>query len=99
MSNKGFEEKEGKRQIRYIFIPWLVQRLTYKPLQVAEMATALLDRLLHHAVVLTINSNSYRLRVHTDLVPEHIRTKMSLTPPPPPKKRGCPKMKKGGEKY
>ena len=63
------------------------------------VATALLDRLLHHAVVITINGNSYRLREHADLVPEHIRTKMSLIPPPPPKKRGRPKMKKGGEEY
>ena len=30
------------------------------------LATALLDRLLHHAVVITINCNSYRLDEHMD---------------------------------
>ena len=63
----------------------------------AVVATALLDRLLHHAVVITINGNSYRLREHADLGPEHIRTKVSLVPPPPPKKRGRPRKGKGGE--
>ena len=37
------------------------------------VATALLDRLLHHAVVVQIEGASYRLRAHTDLVPEHVR--------------------------
>ena len=37
------------------------------------VATALLDRLLHHAVVVQIEGASYRLRGHTDLVPEHVR--------------------------
>jgi hypothetical protein len=35
------------------------------------VATALLDRLLHHAVVIQIEASSYRLRQHADLVPEH----------------------------
>jgi DNA replication protein DnaC len=39
------------------------------------VATALLDRLLHHAVVVQIEGSSYRLRQHADLVPEHIRSK------------------------
>jgi len=34
------------------------------------VATALLDRLLHHAVVIQIEGSSYRLRQHADLVPE-----------------------------
>ena len=34
------------------------------------VATALLDRLLHHAVVFQIEGSSYRLREHADLVPE-----------------------------
>ena len=38
------------------------------------VATALLDRLLHHAVVIQIEGSSYRLRTHADLVPEHIRS-------------------------
>ena len=53
------------------------------------VATALLDRLLHHAVVIHIEGASYRLRAHTDLLPEHIRANAPITPPPPPKKRGC----------
>ena len=39
------------------------------------VATALLDRLLHHAIVIQIEGSSYRLRQHADLVPEHIRSK------------------------
>src|SRR3954462_10179834 len=57
------------------------------------VATALLDRLLHHAVVIQIEGSSYRLRTHADLVPEHIRSN-ALIPPPaltqPPKRRGRP---------
>jgi DNA replication protein DnaC len=52
------------------------------------VATALLDRLLHHAVVVQIEGSSYRLRQHADLVPEHVRSKALINPPPPPKKRG-----------
>ena len=33
------------------------------------VATALVDRLLHHAVVVQIEGASYRLREHTDLIP------------------------------
>ena len=52
------------------------------------VATALLDRLLHHAVVIQIEGSSYRLRQHADLVPEHVRSKATITPPPAPKRRG-----------
>jgi DNA replication protein DnaC len=57
------------------------------------VATALLDRLLHHAVVIQIEGSSYRLRQHADLLPEHIRSKASLQPlpvPPTLKRRGRP---------
>jgi DNA replication protein DnaC len=57
------------------------------------VATALLDRLLHHAVVIQIEGSSYRLRQHADLMPEHIRSKASLQPSPVPptlKRRGRP---------
>ena len=54
------------------------------------VATALLDRLLHHAVVVQIEGASYRLRAHADLIPEHIRAKAPISPPPPPKRRGRP---------
>ena len=55
------------------------------------VATALLDRLLHHAVVVRIEGASYRLRKHADLIPEHVRANALITPPPAPKKRGRPK--------
>ena len=58
------------------------------------VATALLDRLLHHAVVIQIEGSSYRLRQHADLVPEHVRSKAHITPPPAPKRRGRPPGKK-----
>jgi DNA replication protein DnaC len=54
------------------------------------VATALLDRLLHHAVVVQIEGASYRLRAHADLMPVHARTHAATTPPPPPKRRGRP---------
>ena len=54
------------------------------------VATALLDRLLHHAVVIQIEGSSYRLRQHADLVPEHLRCRAPITPPPAPRRRGRP---------
>ena len=57
------------------------------------VATALLDRLLHHAVVIQIEGSSYRLRQHADLMPEHLRSKAVSTPPfpaEPPRRRGRP---------
>ena len=57
------------------------------------VATALLDRLLHHAVVIQIEGFSYRLRQHADLVPEHIRSNALIQPssaPTPSKRRGRP---------
>lgn len=57
------------------------------------VATALLDRLLHHAVVVQIEGSSYRLRQHAELMPEHVRSKALITPPsfaPSPKPRGRP---------
>ncbi|MCQ0093267.1 IS21-like element helper ATPase IstB [Roseovarius sp. M141] len=60
------------------------------------VATALLDRLLHHAVVIQIEGASYRLRAHADLIPEHVRANAPITPPPPPKRRGRPPNAKNG---
>ena len=37
------------------------------------VAAALLDRLLHHAIVIEIAGNSYRLREHAKLVPDSLR--------------------------
>jgi len=54
----------------------------------AVVATALLDRLLHHAAVIQIEGSSYRLREHAQLLPEHMRSRPSASPPPePPVKR------------
>ena len=61
------------------------------------VATALLDRLLHHAVVIQIEGASYRLRGHADLIPEHVRANAPITPPPPPKRRGRPRKNKAEE--
>ena len=47
----------------------------------AVVVTALLNRLLHHAVVIPIEGNSYRLREHGALVPETMRTRSSLLDP------------------
>jgi DNA replication protein DnaC len=55
------------------------------------VATALLDRLLHHAVVVQIEGSSYRLREHADLVPDNVRSNAVLrqsTAAAPPKRRG-----------
>jgi DNA replication protein DnaC len=57
------------------------------------VATALLDRLLHHAIVVQIEGASYRLRGHSDLIPEHARTNAPITPSPAPKRRGRPPKK------
>ena len=55
------------------------------------VATALLDRLLHHAVVVQIEGASYRLRQHADLVPEAMRPKSPAGPiADPPRRRGRP---------
>lgn len=57
------------------------------------VATALLDRLLHHAVVVQIEGSSYRLRQHAELMPEHVRSKAIIAPPiqaPAPPRRGRP---------
>jgi DNA replication protein DnaC len=57
------------------------------------VATALLDRLLHHAVVVQIDGSSYRLRQHAELMPEHVRSKAIITPPisaPVLRRRGRP---------
>jgi DNA replication protein DnaC len=53
------------------------------------VATALLDRLLHHAVVVQIEGSSYRLRQHADLLaqPRHISQPTTETPP---RRRGRP---------
>jgi DNA replication protein DnaC len=55
----------------------------------AVIATALLDRLLHHAVVVQIEGCSYRLRQHADLLPLAHRVDAGLAESPP-RRRGRP---------
>jgi len=53
------------------------------------IATALLDRLLHHAVVVQIEGSSYRMRQHADLLPQAQRPGAAPAEPPP-RRRGRP---------
>ena len=55
------------------------------------VATALLDRLLHHAVVVRIECASCRPGKHADLILEHVRANALIAPPPPPKNEDGPK--------
>ena len=55
------------------------------------IAAALLDRLLHHAVVIEIEGNSYRLREHADLVPDSLREPRQGDVRPPTRRRGRPR--------
>ncbi len=52
------------------------------------VATALLDRLLHHAIVVRIEGASYRLRRHTDLLPDSSAARPAHQPEPMPRRRG-----------
>src|SRR5437588_13032603 len=60
------------------------------------VATALLDRLLHHAVVIQIEGSRYRLSQHADLVPEHIRSNATAQSSTAPIKRRGRSPKTGG---
>lgn len=55
------------------------------------VAAALLDRLLHHAIVLEIAGSSYRLREHAKLVPDNLRLPPITAPVPARKKPGRPR--------
>ena len=54
------------------------------------VATALLDRLLHHAIVVRIEGASYRLRRHADLLPDTSTTRPMTSAEPEPRRRGRP---------
>src|SRR4029077_11455394 len=58
------------------------------------VATALLDRLLYHAIVIQIEGSSYRLGQHADLLPENVRARSSINQQSQPKRRGRPPGKK-----
>lgn len=57
------------------------------------VAAALLDRLLHHAVVVKIDGNSYRLREHQSLMPENLLP----GPAEPKRRRGRPRKEASGD--
>jgi DNA replication protein DnaC len=59
------------------------------------VAAALLDRLLHHAVVVEIEGNSYRLRQHAELMPDHLKPLMDPANVVPPRRRGRPSKTEG----
>ena len=57
------------------------------------VATVLLDRLLHHAIVVQIEGSSNRLKQHAELMLEHVGSKAIIAAPlqpPPPRRRGRP---------
>lgn len=54
------------------------------------VATALLDRLLHHAIVIQIEGASYRLRQHADLIPDQLRIRQPTLASASPRRRGRP---------
>jgi hypothetical protein len=54
------------------------------------VATALLDRLLHHAVVVHIEGASYRLRRHAELIQDSARVRPINPPVAAPRRRGRP---------
>ena len=54
------------------------------------VATALLDRLLHHAIVVRIEGASYRLRRHADLLPDTNPVRPMASAEPEPRRRGRP---------
>lgn len=62
------------------------------------VATALLDRLLHHAVVVQIEGSGYRMREHAALIPENLRANAPINPPQP-KRRGRPPRQNDDHQY
>ncbi len=55
------------------------------------VAAALLDRLLHHAIVIEIAGNSYRLREHADLIPDALKGAGDARGDKPTRKPGRPR--------
>lgn len=55
------------------------------------VAAALLDRLLHHAVVIQIDGNSFRLRQHAGLMPDNLLAAASGRAEPPRRRPGRPR--------
>ena len=61
------------------------------------VASALLDRLLHHAVVVHIEGASYRLRRHADLIQDSARVRPPAPSVPAPRRRGRPPKQRPAE--
>ena len=62
------------------------------------VATALLDRLLHHVVVVHIEGASYRLRQHADLIPQSLRpTQPAISNSNTQRRRGRPPKNRDGQ--
>ncbi|MDO9714601.1 ATP-binding protein, partial [Paracraurococcus lichenis] len=61
------------------------------------VASALLDRLLHHAVVVRIEGASYRLRKHADLLPDTAGTRQVTPPLQPTRRRSRPSTQQPAE--
>lgn len=55
------------------------------------VAAALLDRLLHHAVVIQIEGNSYRLKTHAALMPENLKAAIAPRTEPGRRRPGRPR--------
>lgn len=63
------------------------------------VATALLDRLLHHAVVIQFEGSSYRMRERAALVPKNARNGAAFNAPPPRRHGRPPKKGKPDHEY
>ena len=57
------------------------------------VAAALLDRLLHHAIVVEIEGHSYRLREHANLVPDSLKGHAVPREEKPKRKPGRPRQR------
>ena len=57
------------------------------------VAAALLDRLLHHAIVVEIEGHSYRLREHANLVPDSLKGQLLDRVEKPKRKPGRPRQR------
>ncbi len=60
------------------------------------VAAALLDRLLHHAVVIQIEGSSYRLREHAALLPDTLKNPAEAPIPAPRRRPGRPRKELAG---
>jgi len=63
------------------------------------IAAALLDRLLHHAIVVEIEGHSYRLREDAELVPESMKGRRQESENLPAKRRGRPRKATDGNEH